>query len=42
MSEEVIKIRIDLDGETKRMFEQLKKHFNIIANTEVLNTNSED
>lgn len=38
MSEEVIKIRIDLKGETKKMFEELKKKYNIMHNTEVIRT----
>lgn len=36
MSEKVIKIRIDLDGENKEMFEAIKEKYNLNSNTETL------
>lgn len=36
MSDEVIKIRIDLDGNNKKMFEDIKKKYNLEINTEAM------
>ena len=36
MSEKIIKIRINLNGETKKMFESIKQKFNLNQNTEVV------
>ena len=36
MSEKSVKIRIDLEGETKKMFEDIKDKYNLTANTEAL------
>ena len=36
MSEKVIKLRIDLDGETKKMFEAIKDKYNLKNNTEAM------
>jgi len=36
MSDEVIKIRIDLDGNNKKMFEAIKKKYNLEINTEAM------
>ncbi len=36
MSEKIIKIRINLTGETKKMFESIKQKFNLNQNTEVI------
>ena len=36
MSEKVIKLRLDLNGETKEMFEAIKNKYNLRNNTEVM------
>ena len=36
MSENVRKIRIDLEGETKKMFDAIKEKYNLELNTEVI------
>ena len=36
MPEQAIKIRIDLTGETKAMFEAIKEKYNLKRNTEVI------
>ena len=36
MSEKVIQVRIDLEGDTKQMFEKIKKKYNLKNNAEVI------
>lgn len=36
MSEKTVKIRIDLDGKTRDMFEAIKKKFNLETYTETI------
>jgi hypothetical protein len=36
MSEKVIKLRLDLSGETKKMFEAIKEKYNLKNNTEAM------
>jgi len=36
MSEKMIKLRLDLSGETKEMFEAIKNKYNLRNNTEVM------
>lgn len=36
MSEKVISIRIDLEGDTKKMFEAIKEKYNLKSNTEAV------
>lgn len=36
MSEKVIKLRLDLSGETREMFEAIKDKYNLRNNTEVM------
>ena len=36
MSEKVIKLRLDLSGKTKEMFESIKDKYNLKNNTEVM------
>ncbi|MFX0073513.1 MAG: hypothetical protein ACFFAO_20745 [Candidatus Hermodarchaeota archaeon] len=36
MSDKVVRIRIDFDGDTKEMFEKLKEKYNLKSNAETL------
>lgn len=36
MSENVVRIRVDLEGITKKMFEAIKKKYNLKNNSEII------
>ncbi len=38
MSEDVIQVRLDLKGETKKMFEAIKDKYNLNSKAEVMRT----